>query len=89
MSKVQLRDAKARLSELVDAAVAGEHTVITRHGKEVAMLVPIEEGRRLHPEAPEPNFVEYLMKIPHPVELREDERPRARDVDLFDDTAAA
>lgn len=89
MNKVQLRDAKARLSELVEAAVSGSSTVITRHGREVAMLVPIEEGRRLHPEAPEPNFVEYLMKIPGPVDLPEDERPRIRDIDLFDDMAAA
>jgi antitoxin Phd len=89
MSKVQLRDAKARFSQLIDAAAAGDYTVITRHGKEVAMLVPIEEGRRLHPEEPEPNFVEYLMRIPYPVELDEAERPRIRDVDLFDDTAAA
>lgn len=89
MSKVQLRDAKARFSELVEAAAAGEYTVITKHGKEVAMLVSIEEGRQLHPEAPEPNFVEHLMKIPYPVELPEEERPRVRDVDLFGDTDAA
>lgn len=89
MSKVQLRDAKARFSELVEAAAAGAYTVITKHGKEVAMLVPIEEGRRLHPEAPEPNFVEYLMTIPYPLDLPEEERPRIRDIDLFDETAVA
>jgi prevent-host-death family protein len=38
--RVQLRDAKASLSSLVAAAERGEETVITRHGKPVARLVP-------------------------------------------------
>ena len=32
MNEVQLREAKARLSALVDAAERGEATTITRHG---------------------------------------------------------
>ena len=39
MEKVQLHDAKARLSELVDRAQAGEEVVISRHGKAVAKIV--------------------------------------------------
>ncbi|MEW6687705.1 MAG: type II toxin-antitoxin system prevent-host-death family antitoxin [Pseudomonadota bacterium] len=39
MEKVQLHEAKARLSELVDRAQAGEEVVISRHGKAVAKLV--------------------------------------------------
>jgi len=39
MEKVQLHDAKARLSELVDRAQAGEEVVISRHGRAVAKLV--------------------------------------------------
>ena len=39
MEKVQLHDAKARLSELVDRAQSGEEVVISRHGKAVAKLV--------------------------------------------------
>ncbi len=39
MQKVQLHVAKARLSELVDRARAGEEVVISRHGKPVARLV--------------------------------------------------
>ena len=39
MEKVQLHDAKARLSELVDRAQAGEDVVISRHGRAVARLV--------------------------------------------------
>ena len=40
MEKVQLFEAKARLSELVDRAEAGKETVITRRGRAVARLVP-------------------------------------------------
>ena len=40
MEKVQLFEAKARLSELVDRAEAGRETVITRRGRAVARLVP-------------------------------------------------
>lgn len=39
METVQLHDAKARLSELVDRAQAGEEVVISRHGRAVARLV--------------------------------------------------
>lgn len=35
MSQVNLADAKARLSELVDRAAAGERIVITKRGKPV------------------------------------------------------
>jgi prevent-host-death family protein len=40
-------DAKARFSELLDRAAAGEELTISRHGKPVAKLVPIEESREL------------------------------------------
>ena len=39
MEKVQLHEAKARLSELVDRAQSGEEVVISRHGRAVAKLV--------------------------------------------------
>lgn len=37
--ELALRDAKARLSELIHAAEAGERVVITRHGQPVVELV--------------------------------------------------
>ena len=37
--KVPIRDAKARLSELVAAARSGERVIITRHGQPSAELV--------------------------------------------------
>ena len=38
MREIQLRDAKATLSAVVDEAVNGNPSVITRHGKPVAEL---------------------------------------------------
>lgn len=46
MAKVQLFEAKARLSELVDRAEAGQETVITRRGRAVARLVPARSKSR-------------------------------------------
>ena len=46
MEKVQLFEAKARLSELVDRAEAGRETIITRRGRAVARIVPARQGGR-------------------------------------------
>ena len=46
MEKVQLFEAKARLSELVNRAEAGKETVITRRGRAVARLVPANPRNR-------------------------------------------
>jgi len=43
MNSVNLADAKARLSELVDLAEAGEVINITRRGKLVAQLTPVSK----------------------------------------------
>ena len=41
VKRVQVREAKANLSALVAAAERGEETIITRHGKPVARVVPV------------------------------------------------
>ena len=41
--ELALREAKARLSELVAAASNGERAVITRHGRPVVELVPCNQ----------------------------------------------
>ena len=46
MDIVSLAEAKARLSELVARAADGETVQITRRGKPVAQLVPIEAPRK-------------------------------------------
>ena len=66
MSVVSLRDAKAGLSSLVDEAVKGEFVTITRHGKPVAALVPIEaaEIARKAMRRPTRSLVRLLQDFP-------------------------
>ncbi len=49
MNQVSFRDARLRLSQLLDDAEQGKSVVITRHGRQVARLVPAEPpgGKRL------------------------------------------
>lgn len=47
MKEIQLKDAKAKFSHVVDAAVAGEPAVITRHGKKEAVIISYSEYERL------------------------------------------
>ena len=46
MVTVNLAQAKARLSELIDEVEKGEGVVITRHGKPVARLSAIEQPKK-------------------------------------------
>lgn len=47
MKEMQLREAKARFSAVVDAAEEGEPSVVTRHGKPAAVVIGFEEWKRL------------------------------------------
>jgi prevent-host-death family protein len=44
MAAVGAYEAKTRLAELLDRVEQGERIVITRHGRPVAQLVPMEEA---------------------------------------------
>ena len=46
MGPVNLKEARRRLGDLVRAAEQGESTVITRHGKTVARIMPAARKRR-------------------------------------------
>jgi antitoxin Phd len=61
MKQIQLKDAKATLSAVVDRAVAGEPTVITRHGRKEAVLVSFEEWERV---SKVPSFADLLLAFP-------------------------
>jgi antitoxin Phd len=61
MKEIQLRDAKASLSAVVDEAMQGKPAVITRHGKKQAVVVSYEEWRRL---SHVPSFGRLLMAAP-------------------------
>ena len=47
MKEIQLKDAKATLSAVVDRAVAGEPAVITRHGRREAVVLSFRDYERL------------------------------------------
>jgi antitoxin Phd len=71
MAAWQVQDAKARFSEFLEASLKEGPQIVTRRGVETAVLVPIDEWRRLQQSsrptlkelllAPEPRFE---MKIP-------------------------
>ncbi len=46
MRKVNLAEAKARLSELIDAALDGEEVVIARRNQPLVRLVLVDRARR-------------------------------------------
>lgn len=43
----QVQDAKARFSEMLETALVNGPQIVTKRGVEAAVLVPIEEWRRL------------------------------------------
>jgi prevent-host-death family protein len=55
-----VQDAKARFSELLDASVKEGPQIVTRRGVETAVLVPIEEWRRIS-KAARPSLKELLL----------------------------
>jgi len=61
MKQVQLRDAKAKLSALVEDAAHGQSAVITRHGKPRAVIIGIDEWNRLRDV---PSFGRLLASAP-------------------------
>lgn len=80
MKTLQFKDAKAKLSAVVDDAVAGEPTVITRHGKEEAVVISIESYQRL---SKRPSFADLLLAYPGGLEDMEEFRSSpVRDIDL-------
>lgn len=61
MKELQLKDAKATLSAVVDQAVAGEPTIITRHGRKEAVLLSFAEWERI---SKVPSFADLLLAFP-------------------------
>jgi len=59
MREIQLRDAKAALSAVIDQARQGEPTIITRHGRPEAVIISFEEWQRL---SQVPSFGRLLME---------------------------
>lgn len=80
MRKIQLKDAKAKLSAVVDQATRGKPSLITRHGKPQAVVVGFAEWERL---SNVPSFGRLLMSAPlEPGDLPPRNRAPIRDADL-------
>lgn len=80
MHTIQVRDAKARFSELVAAALRGEPTTITKHGEPAAVVVPVDVARRLYADDRR-SFADVLLAFPGGLEIGRDATP-LRPVDL-------
>jgi prevent-host-death family protein len=82
----QLQEAKQRFSEIVRQAHDDGPQVVTRHGEEVAVVVSIEEYRRL--TGSKPDFKDFLRSAPDlsALDIRRPE-DRARTVELDDERA--
>jgi antitoxin Phd len=61
MQKIQLKDAKAKLSMVVDQAARDKPSVITRHGKPAAVVLGFADWERL---TRVPSFGRLLMAAP-------------------------
>ena len=59
MSHWQVQDAKARFSELLETCLEQGPQVVTKRGVETAVLVPIDQWRRM--EAARPTLKQLLL----------------------------
>jgi prevent-host-death family protein len=73
----QVYDAKARFSEFLDTALKDGPQVVTRRGVETAVLVPIEEWKRLK-SGSRPNIKDILLDPDGPHDLYIPPRRRLR-----------
>jgi antitoxin Phd len=77
MANWPVQDAKARFSELLDACVSEGPQVVTRRGTETAVLVTIEEWRRLQAAA-RPSLKQLLLTNSARTDRLVPERGKAR-----------
>jgi prevent-host-death family protein len=60
MNSWSVQDAKARFSELLDSCLKEGPQVVTKRGTEAAVLVPVDDWRRLQ-QAARPTLKELLL----------------------------
>ncbi|GKX34408.1 MAG: antitoxin [Rhizobiaceae bacterium MnEN-MB40S] len=80
MKEIQLKDAKATLSAVVDQAVLGRPSVITRHGKKQAVVLSFDDYEKL---SHVPSFGRLLAAFPgEEGDIADRSEKPARTVDL-------
>lgn len=72
-----VQDAKARFSEFLDACLAQGPQMVTRRGAEAAVLVPVQEWRRLQSSA-KPSLKQLLLSEDARADLSLPARGQAR-----------
>jgi antitoxin Phd len=83
MAMWQLQEAKNKLSELIERALSEGPQVITRHGIEVAVVIPFARYKKLT-ERKQP-LGDFLLSSPlhkSGLMIERDKRTALRDVDL-------
>ena len=79
----QLQEAKNRFSAVVKAAQTGEPQIITKHGKEVVILLSVEQYESL--TKPEGDLVDFFANSPLAgvdLEVTRDKSPLRKPIDL-------
>jgi len=71
MDSVGAYEAKTHLGQLLDRVAAGESLTITRHGRPVARLVPVDEDDRARARAAARRILERRKRLPHRVSIAE------------------
>lgn len=80
MREIQLKDAKATLSAVVDEALNGNAAIITRHGERTAVVLSYQEYQKL---TQVPSFGWLLTNAP----LEDDDLPNRKPGRLLRDDA--
>lgn len=83
MASWQLQEAKNKLSELIDRALSEGPQVITRHGVEVAVVIPFDGYKKL--TSPHQRTGDFLMASPlrkSGLVIERDRRTGLREIDL-------
>ncbi len=78
-----MQEAKQKFSELVRRTLEEGPQVVTKHGEEVVVVVPVEEFRRMSKDGEKMDFKEFLMSAPD-LSVLDLERPKEfpRDVEM-------
>jgi prevent-host-death family protein len=72
-----VQDAKARFSKLLEASLTKGPQIVTRRGVEMAVLVPVDQWRRLE-ETTRPTLKELLLAAEPRAEIPEPPRGSRR-----------
>ncbi|GAB6112085.1 type II toxin-antitoxin system Phd/YefM family antitoxin [Desulfomicrobium salsuginis] len=83
MTTWQIQEAKNKFSELIDKTLSEGPQVVTKHGTEVAVVIPIEQFRRL--TAPKQRLGDFLLNSPlrnSELVIKRDQTTELREIDL-------